>query len=35
MEDPLSLWNEGDSKGAIVDFIGNTARDVHWKSASP
>ena len=28
MADPLSLWNDGDSRSAIVDFVGNAARDV-------
>ncbi len=28
MNDPLSLWNTGDSKSAIVDFVENAARDV-------
>ena len=28
MEDPLSLWNNGDSKSAIVDFVDKAARDV-------
>ena len=28
MKDPLSLWNTGDSKSAIVDFVENAARDV-------
>ena len=28
MEDPLSLWNDGDSKSAIVDFVENAASDV-------
>ena len=28
MEDTLSLWNDGDSRSAIVDFVENAARDV-------
>ena len=28
MEDPLSLWNDGDSKSAIVDFAEHAASDV-------
>jgi hypothetical protein len=28
MEDPLSLWNDGDSKREIVDFVENAASDV-------
>ena len=28
MEDPLSLWNDGNSKSAIVDFVEKAASDV-------
>ena len=35
MEDPLSLWNDGDSKSAIVDFVENAASNCRRKSAPP